>query len=149
MCYLWKQCFGAKKEKKNNKRRNDCQKQGLKNKCNVSSAHDTSSLVTHRFLVSPVLTCVSVGVYVFTFVCAHVCTHACLYIRFSFNSFFFLPWAWRENQPLRVFPSLPEELSSNHSTHVGQLTAPGDLAFPSGFCVHSHTCEIHSHKHTL
>lgn len=61
------------------------------------------------------------------------------------------PWDWRETQQLRVLPALPEKLSSNPNTHIGQLPIPlasGDPTLPFGFHVHSRTCDIHSHKHT-
>lgn len=68
----------CQKEQKNNKRRNDCQKQGLKHECGVSSTYNIANLITN--CLSPILRqesvyiCICVHVNVCACMCLHMCT---------------------------------------------------------------------------
>lgn len=71
-CAIYGNTTLVSKRTKNNKRRNDFQKQGLKHECGVSSTYNTANLATNY--LSPFLRQVSV--------CIHMCMHVrlCMYV---------------------------------------------------------------------
>lgn len=98
----------------------------IRDMCTSTCTQDCVCMCAYGcILVAFVCACVQVRTHM------HVYTEV-FYMRF-FSSMFLLkappPWDWRETRKLRVFPTLPEELSSNPNTHIGQLTS----AYTSSF----------------